>query len=215
MTTATLAPDSTELADEDLVEVARTGDEAALAELLRRFRPQVRAKAKTYFLSGGDRQDVIQEGMIGLYKAVRDYDRSKHPSFRHFADLCVTRQVITAIKGANRRKHAPLNAYVSLTGSVSHEDDSDMEYRERIADDGQDPIHKITSATDLDQLRSFCAEVLSDLETEVLVRYVSGESYSDIAVELGRHAKAIDNALQRVKRKLEQYVEQRRIRPTD
>ncbi|AXV07917.1 RNA polymerase sporulation specific sigma factor SigH [Euzebya pacifica] len=215
MTTATLAPDSTELADEDLVEVARTGDEAALAELLRRFRPQVRAKAKTYFLSGGDRQDVIQEGMIGLYKAVRDYDRSKHPSFRHFADLCVTRQVITAIKGANRRKHAPLNAYVSLTGSVSHEDDSDMEYRERIADDGQDPIHKITSATDLDQLRSFCAEVLSDLETEVLVRYVSGESYSDIAVELGRHAKAIDNALQRVKRKLEQYVEERRIRPTD
>lgn len=215
MTTATLAPDSTELADEDLVEVARTGDEAALAELLRRFRPQVRAKAKTYFLSGGDRQDVIQEGMIGLYKAVRDYDRSKHPSFRHFADLCVTRQVITAIKGANRRKHAPLNAYVSLTGSVSHEDDSDMEYRERIADDGQDPIHKITSATDLDQLRSFCAEVLSDLETEVLVRYVGGESYSDIAVELGRHAKAIDNALQRVKRKLEQYVEERRIRPTD
>jgi RNA polymerase sporulation-specific sigma factor len=215
VTTATLAPDSTELADEDLVEVARTGDEAALAELLRRFRPQVRAKAKTYFLSGGDRQDVIQEGMIGLYKAVRDYDRSKHPSFRHFADLCVTRQVITAIKGANRRKHAPLNAYVSLTGSVSHEDDSDMEYRERIADDGQDPIHKITSATDLDQLRSFCAEVLSDLETEVLVRYVSGESYSDIAVELGRHAKAIDNALQRVKRKLEQYVEERRIRPTD
>ena len=215
MTTATLAPDSTELADEDLVEVARTGDEAALAELLRRFRPQVRAKAKTYFLSGGDRQDAIQEGMIGLYKAVRDYDRSKHPSFRHFADLCVTRQVITAIKGANRRKHAPLNAYVSLTGSVSHEDDSDMEYRERIADDGQDPIHKITSATDLDQLRSFCAEVLSDLETEVLVRYVSGESYSDIAVELGRHAKAIDNALQRVKRKLEQYVEERRIRPTD
>ncbi|WP_108664766.1 RNA polymerase sporulation sigma factor SigH [Euzebya rosea] len=215
MTTATLAPDSTELADEDLVEVARTGDEAALAELLRRFRPQVRAKAKTYFLSGGDRQDVIQEGMIGLYKAVRDYDRSKHPSFRHFADLCVTRQVITAIKGANRRKHAPLNAYVSLTGSVSHEDDSDMEYRERIADDGQDPIHRITSATDLDQLRSFCAEVLSDLETEVLVRYVSGESYSDIAVELGRHAKAIDNALQRVKRKLEQYVQERRIRPTD
>ncbi|WP_341253484.1 sigma factor, partial [Euzebya pacifica] len=97
MTTATLAPDSTELADEDLVEVARTGDEAALAELLRRFRPQVRAKAKTYFLSGGDRQDVIQEGMIGLYKAVRDYARIKHPSFRHFADLCVTRQVITAI----------------------------------------------------------------------------------------------------------------------
>lgn len=213
VTSAMLAATCGEMADEDLVAIARDGNEDALAELLTRFRPQVRAKGKTYFLSGGDRQDVIQEGMIGLYKAIRDYEREKHPSFRHFADLCVTRQIITAIKGANRRKHAPLNAYVSLTGSVSHEDDSDLQYREKIADEGQDPIHRMTSLADLDQLKSFCSEVLSDLETEVLVRYVGGESYSDIAVELGRHAKAIDNALQRVKRKLEQYVAERNARP--
>ena len=210
MLTLTMAP-VLDRTDEDLVDVARAGDEGALSELLRRFRPQVRAKAKTYFLVGGDRQDVIQEGMIGLYKAIRDYDRAKHPSFRHFADLCITRQIITAIKGATRRKHAPLNAYVSLTGPVSSEDDSDLEYREKIADEGSDPLERVTSSAEIEHLRAFCHEVLSDLETEVLTRYVGGQSYATIAEELGRRTKAIDNAIQRIKRKLEQYVASERL----
>ncbi len=213
MTTATSPVRAAAMTDEALVEIARDGDDEALAQLLLRFRPAVRAKTRTYFLTGGDRQDVIQEGLIGLYKAVRDYDREKHPSFRHFADLCITRQIISAVKGANRRKHAPLNAYVSLTGPVSQEDEDGLEYRDKIADEGMDPIHTITEQGDLERLRTFCAEVLSDLETEVLVRYVAGDSYADIADALGRHAKAIDNALQRIKRKLESYVAEQRTRP--
>jgi RNA polymerase sporulation-specific sigma factor len=202
-------PPVAQMVDEDLVALAAAGDDLALAELLDRFKPQVRAKARTYFLAGGDRQDVIQEGMIGLYKAVRDYDRSKHPSFRHFADLCVTRQVITAVKAATRRKHSPLNAYVPLDGpSAGREDDGDASgAMHELADERDDPSEHITSAAELAALREFCLAVLSELETEVLVRYVAGESYAVIATELGRHTKAIDNAVQRIKRKLEGYLE--------
>ena len=196
-----------EQTDEELVGRAREGDEAALAELLTRFRPHVRSKAKTYFLAGGDRQDVVQEGMIGLYKAVRDYDRSRHPSFRHFADLCVTRQIITAIKTATRRKHAPLNAYVSLQLQAGADDEADLEFAERIADVGSDPIHLIVSEADLARLKAYVLAELSDLEIDVLTRYVGGSSYAQIAQDLGRHTKAIDNAIQRIKRKLETYVE--------
>ena len=194
--------------DEDLVALAAAGDDLALAELLERFKPQVRAKARTYFVAGGDRQDVIQEGMIGLYKAVRDYDRSKHPSFRHFADLCVTRQVITAVKAATRRKHSPLNAYVSLDGPTSPaSEDSDQALMPELADEAADPSFTVTSAAELAELREFCLTVLSELETEVLVRYVAGESYAAIAEALSRHTKAIDNAVQRIKKKLEGYLD--------
>ncbi len=195
--------------DEQLVARAAAGDDVALAELLDRFKPQVRAKARTYFVAGGDRQDVIQEGMIGLYKAVRDYDIERHPSFRHFAELCVTRQIITAVKAATRHKHSPLNAYVSLQGAAGPDESIDNDHMVELADDGTDPLNAITSAADMAQLRAFCLEVLSSLETEVLVRYVSGESYATIAAELGRHTKAIDNAVQRVKRKLEGYLAER------
>lgn len=210
--TNTLLPLSRQ-ADEDLVALAAGGSDDALAELLKRFKPAVRAKAKTYFLAGGDRQDVIQEGMIGLYKAVRDYDRSKHPSFRHFADLCITRQVITAVKRATRRKHSPLNAYVSLdTPASSPEDDGPAtEYMGEMAEPDVDPALHITSAAELAQLKSFCLEVLSDFETDVLIRYVAGETYQTIAEALGRHTKAVDNAIQRVKHKLEGYLLERAV----
>ncbi len=198
-----------ELTDEQLVARAAAGDDGALGELLDRFKPQVRSKARTYFVAGGDRQDVIQEGMIGLYKAVRDYDQSRHPSFRHFAELCVTRQIITAVKAATRRKHSPLNAYVSLHGSSTSGEDGEPDYLDELADADKDPADRITSAAELAQLRDFCLEVLSELETEVLVRYVAGDSYARIADELGRHTKAIDNAVQRIKRKLESYLVQR------
>jgi RNA polymerase sporulation-specific sigma factor len=195
--------------DEDLVALARDGDEAALSELLDRFRPQVRSKARSYYLVGGDRHDVVQEGMIGLYKAIRDYDRSRHPSFRHFADLCVTRQVISAVKAATRHKHSPLNAYVSLNTPIGgdHDEEDHSTYIDRLVDDTGDPLQQVTSASEMAALRAFCAKVLSDLETEVLVRYVAGETYAEIADALGRHTKAIDNAVQRIKRKLESYVE--------
>ncbi|CAN5154933.1 RNA polymerase sporulation sigma factor SigH [soil metagenome] len=202
------AAETAELADEALVAFARSGDDRAVEILLDRFKPQVRSKARTYFLVGGDRQDVIQEGMIGLYKAVRDYDQAKHPSFRHFADMCVTRQVITAVNAATRHKHAPLNSYVSLHGSTGGDgDDHEPELADRITDVGQDPADRVASTSDLEQLKAFCLEVLSDLETEVLVRYVAGETYHAIAADLGRHTKAIDNAVQRIKRKLESYVD--------
>lgn len=203
-------PATEERSDEDLVALARDGDDLALHEVLERFKPLVRSKGRTYFLVGGDRQDVTQEGMIGLYKAVRDYDRTKHPSFRHFADLCVTRQVITAVKSATRHKHAPLNRYVPLNGSADS-DDGEIDYADRIADVGADPAQRVTSSAELAHLKAFCLEVLSDLESEVLVRYVAGDSYTVIAADLGRHTKAIDNALQRIKRKLEVYVEQRAL----
>ena len=199
------------MTDEQLVARAADGDDAALAELLERFKPQVRSKARTYFLAGGDRQDVIQEGMIGLYKAVRDYDQSRHPSFRHFAELCVTRQIITAVKAATRRKHSPLNAYVSLQGSSASGEDAEQDYLDQLADVDKAPADRITSAAELEQLRDFCLEVLSDLETDVLVRYVGGDSYAQIAEALGRHTKAIDNAVQRIKRKLESYLAERSL----
>lgn len=196
--------------DEDIVVLASGGDDATLHELLRRYRPLVHAKARTYFLAGGDRQDVIQEGMIGLYKAIRDYDQTRHPRFRHFADLCVTRQVITAVKSATRHKHAPLNRYVSLSApTAGSEEDDAPDLADRIADHAEDPAQLVTSAAELAQLKAFCHEVLSDLECDVLARYVAGDTYGDIAAELGRHTKAIDNALQRIKRKLEAYVETR------
>jgi RNA polymerase sporulation-specific sigma factor len=200
-------PPVAELGDEDLVALAAAGHDQALAELLDRFKPQVRAKARTYFLAGGDRQDVVQEGMIGLYKAVRDYDRSKHPSFRAFADICITRQVITAVKAATRRKHGPLNAYVSLDAPADHgEGQHEPVALPELADEHDDPAGRIAAAAEIEELREFCLSVLSDLETEVLVRYVAGESYAAIAGELGRHTKAIDNAVQRIKKKLEGYL---------
>jgi RNA polymerase sporulation-specific sigma factor len=198
--------------DEDLVELACAGDDNALRELLDRFRPHVRSKARSYFLVGGDRQDVIQEAMIGLYKAVRDYDRTKHPSFRHFADICMTRQVISAVKRATRHKHAPLNSYVSLSslggdadGTERH-DGVGVDHMASLTDRSPEPAERVAESSELEQLAAFCADVLSDLETKVLSRYVAGDSYADIAAELGRHTKAIDNALQRIKRKLEAYV---------
>lgn len=194
--------------DEDLVVLARAGDDVALAELIGRLGPLVHSKARTYFVAGGDRQDVVQEGMIGLYKAVRDYDGARHPCFRAFADLCITRQVLTAVKGATRLKHSPLNAYVSLEGPGEGGDDQTW-VGEVISDVRGDPATRLAWQADVDQLQSYCATVLSDLEADVLSRYVGGQSYAVIAEELGRHVKAIDNAVQRIRRKLGDYLDQR------
>jgi RNA polymerase sporulation-specific sigma factor len=197
--------------DETLVERAWGGDERALSVLLQRYRSVVRVKARTYFLVGGDREDVVQEGMIGLYKAIRDYDVGRQTSFRAFVELCVVRQIITAIKTATRQKHAPLNRYVSLYLPLYDEDDPDSDLLHHIMAAEADPADRVVSDAEIANLEGHLARVLSDLEANVLQRYIDGCSYQEIAVELDRHEKAIDNALQRIKRKLDTYLTQRHV----
>lgn len=195
------------LDDEDIVEDAKKGDPQALEYLITKYKNFVRAKARSYFLIGADREDIIQEGMIGLYKAVRDYNKDKLTSFKAFAELCITRQIITAIKTATRQKHIPLNSYVSLNKPI-YDEESDRTLLDVISGAKiTDPEELIISREELASMESKIGEILSDLEWEVLMSYLEGKSYQEIAVDLDRHVKSIDNALQRVKRKLERYLE--------
>jgi RNA polymerase sporulation-specific sigma factor len=205
---------SEERSDDELVLAARTGDDGALAELLTKYRAFARVKARSYFLVGADREDIVQEGMIGLYKAIRDFNPDMQSSFRAFAELCVTRQIITAIKTATRQKHGPLNNYVSFNRPVGGDGDGDGE---RVLGDViptvaiSDPADLVISAERIRALQAHFDEVLSDLETEVLRLYVEGKSYQEIAERLQRHVKSIDNALQRIKRKLEGHLRERAV----
>lgn len=197
--------------DEDIIEGARTGDTEALEYLINKYKSFVRAKARTYFLIGADREDIIQEGMIGLYKAIRDFRVDKLSSFRAFAELCITRQIITAIKTATRQKHIPLNSYVSLNKPLFDED-SDRTLMDMISEDStSDPEEMMISREEFKGIEAKMSEILSELEWEVLSLYLQGKSYQEIAEELDRHVKSIDNALQRVKRKLEKYLEEGRV----
>lgn len=199
-----------EMGDEQIVQVARDGDPAALEHLMNKYRNFVRAKAKSYFLIGADREDIVQEGMIGLYKAIRDFRDDKLSSFRAFAELCITRQIITAIKTATRQKHIPLNSYVSLNKPI-YDEDSDRTLLDVISCSRvTDPEELVINDEDFGDIEEKMGEILSDLEWQVLTAYLDGKSYQEIAAELDRHVKSIDNALQRVKRKLEKYLEQRR-----
>ncbi len=193
------------LSDEELVEETRNGRSEALDELLQRYRRFARIKARSYFLVGGDREDVVQEGMIGLYKAVRDYETGHGASFRSFAELCITRQILTAIKTATRQKHTPLNSYVSF--DLPQHDDGSRTVADTIEDvDTADPLTQLVQTDEVARLRELFDEVLSELESNVLQLYVEGRSYQEIADQLGRHVKSIDNALQRIKRKLESHL---------
>jgi len=197
------------LLDEEVVEYAREGDDAALEYLINKYKNFVRAKARSYFLIGADREDIIQEGMIGLYKAIRDFKLDKLSSFRAFAELCITRQIITAIKTATRQKHIPLNSYVSLNKPI-YDDDSDRTLMDVISGTKvADPEELIISREEFDDIEEKMGEILSSLEWKVLMSYLEGKSYQEIAEDLNRHVKSIDNALQRVKRKLERYLEKR------
>lgn len=200
-----------DLTDEELVERARQGGDSAIGLLLKRYRHYARAKARTYFLAGADREDIVQEGMIGLYKAIRDFEPSKNIAFRAFAELCMTRQIITAIKTATRHKHAPLNSYVSLSKPTSDNDDSDRSVGDTLASAGmEDPMDLVISAEEVDRIRSSVDRLLSGFETDVLSLYMEGKSYQQIGGMLGRHVKSIDNALQRIKRKLEPHIAEHR-----
>ncbi|HHW71010.1 MAG TPA: RNA polymerase sporulation sigma factor SigH [Clostridiales bacterium] len=197
------------MADEEIVEEARAGDNDALEFLLLKYKNFVRAKARSYFLIGADREDIIQEGMIGLYKAIRDYRQDKLSSFRAFAELCITRQIITAIKTATRQKHIPLNSYVSLNKPI-YDIDSDRTLLDVLsATKICDPEELVISREEYRRIENDMGELLSDLEWDVLMAYLQGKSYQEIAMELNRHVKSVDNALQRVKRKLERYLEEK------
>ena len=200
------------MTDEEIALLARDGDEAALEVLLNKYKNFVRSKARSYFLIGADHEDIVQEGMIGLFKAVRDFREDKLASFRAFAELCVTRQIITAIKTATRQKHIPLNSYVSLNRPI-YDEESDRTLMDVLSEvQMAGPEELLISQEDYSSVESRISEVLSDLEMEVLNLYLEGKSYQEIAEELGRHVKSIDNALQRVKRKLEKSLD---IKPGD
>ncbi len=197
------------MTDEDIVELAREGNNDASEFLINKYKNFVRAKARSYFLIGADKEDIIQEGMIGLYKAIRDFRPDKLSSFRAFAELCITRQIITAIKTATRQKHIPLNSYVSLNKPI-YDEDSDRTLLDVISGTRvTDPEELIISREEFNDIEEKMGEILSSLEWKVLMYYLEGKSYQEIAGDLNRHVKSIDNALQRVKRKLERYLENR------
>ncbi|NSL52608.1 RNA polymerase sporulation sigma factor SigH [Calidifontibacillus erzurumensis] len=199
------------LEDEEVVEQVHAGSIEALEYLIHKYKNFVRAKARSYFLIGADREDIVQEGMIGLYKAIRDFKEDKLSSFKAFAELCITRQIITAIKTATRQKHIPLNSYVSLDKPI-YDEESDRTLLDVISGTKTlDPEELIINQEEFVDIEVKMAEILSDLERKVLNLYLDGRTYQEISEDLNRHVKSIDNALQRVKRKLERYLELREI----
>ncbi len=200
------------LTDEEIADLAKHGNVEALEYLINKYKNFVRAKARTYFLIGADREDIIQEGMIGLYKAIRDYRCDRQASFRAFAEICVTRQIITAIKTATRQKHIPLNSYISLNKPVFDEESERTLGEVVTTDKASNPEDLFINQENLLDIESTMHRILSPLEQEVVALYLEGKSYVEIAQQLNRHVKSVDNALQRVKRKLEQYLEKREER---
>ncbi|WP_294153970.1 RNA polymerase sporulation sigma factor SigH [uncultured Clostridium sp.] len=192
--------------DEEVVMEAKAGNNKAQEYLISKYENFVKAKAKSYFLIGADKEDIYQEGMIGLYKAIRDFNPEKSTSFKAFAEICVTRQIITAIKTATRQKHIPLNTYVSLNKPI-YEEESERTLLDVLSGlKISDPEELMISKEKMQFIEETISEVLSGLERKVLTSYLDGKSYQEIACDLERHSKSIDNALQRVKRKLEKCL---------
>ncbi len=199
--------------DVRLVLRARNGDQAALDALIRRYTGFVRLKASSYFLIGGDADDLIQEGLVGLYKAVRDYRTDRESSFRNFAELCITRQIITAVKTSTRNKHTPLNEYVSFSQTpAASGGDGDPTLDELLPGPTvHDPVNQVISSEELHSLVTCLSSVLSELESSVLSLYLDGHSYEAVGERLGCDTKTVDNALQRVKRKVGTHLSSREV----
>ncbi len=203
--------DETTLDDNGLLDLIEQGYDYALDVLITRYKRFVFAKAQTYFLIGGDREDIIQEGMIGLFKAVRDYDKDKLSSFKGFAELCITRQIITAIKMATRQKHIPLNSYISLYKPI-YDEESERTLLDIIAESRSvDPQEVMITQEKQTHIEGKLFELLSDLERRVLYLYLEGCTYQEMSEKINRHQKSIDNALQRIKRKCEQLLETKEV----
>ena len=202
-----------ESSDISLVNAHRRGDTSALDALMLRYHQFVRLKASSYFLAGGDADDLVQEGMLGLYKAVRDYREDRLASFRSFAELCITRQIITAIKTATRQKHQPLNGYLSFSHAPGDTgDDSDCSLADVLPGSSvHDPVNQVISSEELESLKNCLTRLLSSLESRVLRLYLQGLSYEKIALDLDCDCKTVDNALQRIKRKVDLHLEGRKV----
>lgn len=197
----------TELTDEEIVPLAQSGSEIAEEYLLKKYQSIVKAKAKPYFITGADHEDIVQEGLIGLHKAVRDFRSSKGIPFRAFAELCITRQIITAIKSATRQKHTPLNYYISLNKPVYNNEDSERTLLDVIANERiSDPEELVLNREELKSVHQKLKEILSDFEYKVFLLYIQRISYRDIAAQLATTTKAVDNALCRIKRKIEEKI---------
>jgi RNA polymerase sporulation-specific sigma factor len=193
------------LTDEEIVLLAQRDSKEALVHLLESYKSLVRIKARSYFLVGADHEDIVQEGMIGLYKAIRDYRADRQASFRAFADLCIKRQIITAIKTATRQKHMPLNSYVSLNKPI-YDDEGDRTLLDLIEGNLTNPEELYINQEEMASIQFMIDKVLSGLERQVLSAFLDGKSYQEIAELLGRHVKAIDNALQRIKKKMLRHL---------
>jgi RNA polymerase sporulation-specific sigma factor len=204
-----LMQDYAEMNDEFLVQLFQDGDGEASEFLMRKYRSFVRAKASRYFLIGGEREDIVQEGMIGLYKAIRDFRVDKLSSFKAFAELCITRQIITAVKSATRQKHGPLNSYVSLNKPIYEEESNHTLMDVITGPTNTDPIQMLIDQEKASDLERKMSEKLSDLEKRVLELHIAGHSYVEISQNVNTHVKSIDNALQRIKRKMERYLERK------
>ena len=198
------------MTDETLIKLAQTkNDDSAIDFIVNKYKNFVRAKARSYFLMGADYEDIIQEGMIGLYKAIRDFRPEKQASFRGFAEICIVRQMITAVKAATRQKHMPLNSYVSLNKPI-YTEESERTLMDMLSERAiTDPEELLISQEQFKDTEVMMGKMLSNLEWEVLLAYLDGKPYQTIAEETGRSIKSIDNALQRVKRKLDKYLEER------
>lgn len=194
------------LSDEEIVLLSKEGNGYATEFLMDKYRNFVRAKSRTYFLIGADKEDIIQEGMIGLYKAIRDYKNNSQASFKSFAELCITRQIITAIKTATRQKHIPLNSYISLSKPV-YDDENERVLLDTISERRRlDPEEIVLDKERFVRIEKKLFEVLSKLEWTVLTKYLDGMSYVEIALHINKSEKSIDNALQRIKKKIEKYI---------
>lgn len=201
-----------EESDEKMVERIRQGDMYALEIIMNNYKDFVRSKARTYYLIGADRDDIIQEGMIGLYKAVRDYDPTKMSSFKTFADLCITRQIITAVKASTRQKHVPLNSYISLNRPMGEQERDRGTLQDLVATTKiVNPEDIYIGQENLHVIEKVISENLSKLERQVLLLYLDGNSYNDIAIKLEKPIKSIDNALQRVKHKLDYMLKEKKL----
>jgi RNA polymerase sporulation-specific sigma factor len=204
--------DQVKVEDGYLIALAKQGDATAYDRLVRRYYGFVRLKASSYFLAGGDADDLIQEGLVGLYKAIRDFRSDRESSFRNFAELCITRQIITAVKTATRNKHTPLNQYVSFSSSPASATDGEPTLDEVIPGPVvHDPVFQVISSEELQSIVGCLASALSELESRVLALYLDGRSYEFIGERIGCDTKTVDNALQRVKRKVAAHLATRTV----
>jgi RNA polymerase sporulation-specific sigma factor len=196
-----------------LIGLAKQGDRTAYDRIVRRYYGFVRLKASSYFLAGGDSDDLVQEGLVGLYKAVRDYRSDRESSFRNFAELCITRQIITAVKTATRNKHTPLNQYVSFSATPAGASGDGEPTLEDVIPGStvHDPVNQVISTEELHSLVGCLSTALSELESRVLALYLDGRPYEEVATRLGCDAKTVDNALQRVKRKVGTHLSARAV----